>query len=126
MRTAAVVMTKNVVRINGDATVAKAILSMRYKDVSSLVVNPRTGEDEYGIVIRLDIMKKVVAEKRDPSDLLVRDIMSKPAICVSPDSPLCDCAILMARAKTTRVLVLDAEELVGMVSSTDVFNTPCW
>jgi CBS domain-containing protein len=48
--------------------------------------------------------------------------MSKPVITVSPKSSLQECAALLARADIRRVLVYDGKEIVGIVSSGDIFN----
>ncbi len=50
--TAATVMKKNIVTIDGKETVADAIKIMREKKVSSLLVNRRGQEDAWGIVTR--------------------------------------------------------------------------
>lgn len=122
MRTAADVMTRNVVSIHPDATVADAMRLMREKGVSSLLVEPRSDMDTYGFMSRRDIVEKVVAKGRDPEDCLVADIMSKPLIAVSPDCDLQDCAILMNKARIRRVLVFDGQRIVGIVSNTDILR----
>ena len=52
----------------------------------------------------------------------IHEIMSKPVITVSPTSSLQECAALLARADIRRVLVYDGTEMLGIVSSGDIFN----
>jgi isocitrate dehydrogenase len=122
MKTAADVMTKNVTGIDPDATVAEAIAAMKRSHVSSLLVKHGSGLAAWGFMTETDVIEKVVAEGLDPAQVLVREIMSKPVITVSPKHSLEECAALLARADIRRVLVFDGEDIVGIVSSSDIFN----
>lgn len=122
MKTAADVMTREVVSIRPDATVAEAMQLMREKGVSSLLVEPRSDADTHGFMSRRDIVEKVVAKGRRPEDCLVTDVMSKPLITVPPDCDLQDCALLMNKAGIRRVLVFDGQKIVGIVSNTDILR----
>jgi CBS domain-containing protein len=122
MKTAAAVMTKHVVDIEPDVVVAEAIDKMKQWNVSSLLVKPESDMDTWGFMTETDVIEKVVAEGLDPQAVLVHDIMSKPVITVSPNYGLQECAALLARADIRRVLVYDGQEIVGIVSSSDIFN----
>lgn len=122
MKTVQDVMTADVVSIHQDATVAEAMERMREHEVTSLLVERRTTEDAYGFMSQADIISKVVALGRDPDTLRVKDIMTKPIIGVPPETTLQDCAQLMDRAGIRRVLVTRGGEVVGIVSSGDIFN----
>ncbi len=95
---------------------------MRERGVTSLLVERRTPEDAYGFMSQADIIKKVVARGQDVSELQVKDIMTKPIIGVPLECTLQDCALLMDRAGIRRVLVTKDGEVVGIVSSTDIFH----
>ncbi len=82
--TAGDVMHKEVVTIEGKKTVADAIRLMREKKVSSLIVNRRGVEDAFGIVTRKDVVSKIVDPGKDPDQVKVFEIMSKPLVTVSP------------------------------------------
>jgi len=116
------VMTKDVVSIDGKESVADAIKLMREKGVSSLLVNRRTHDDAWGIMTRKDVVHKVVDPGKDPHDVKVFEIMSKPLITVSPGLALKYCARLMHHAGIRRMPVFDGKEIVGIVSNTDIFN----
>jgi CBS domain-containing protein len=122
MRTAADVMTEHVVDIEPDATVAEAIDKMKERKVSSLLVQRKDATDTWGFMSQTDIIEKVVAVGLNPDDVLVREIMTKPVITVPPNCSLQDCAALMARADIRRVLVFDGQDIVGIVSSSDIFT----
>jgi CBS domain-containing protein len=122
MKTAADVMTKHVVDIEPDATVADAIEKMKQWNVSSLLVARKGATDTWGFMSQTDVIEKVVAQGKDPETGNVHEIMTKPVITVPPNCSLQDCAALMARADIRRVLVFDGQDIVGIVSSSDIFN----
>lgn len=122
MKTAADVMTKHVVSIGPDATVADAIAKMKQWNVSSLLVERKSPVDTWGFMSQTDVVEKVVAKDLDADELRVHDIMTKPVITVPPNCSLADCSALMARADIRRVLVFDGQDIVGIVSMSDIFN----
>lgn len=118
---AADVMTKNVVYIEGNETVANAIRLMKEKGVSSLVVNRRDLEDTWGIMTRKDVVSKVVNPGRDPDEIRVFEIMTKPLVMVSPGLELKYCARLFNQTGIRRAPVFDGKEIVGILSNTNIF-----
>lgn len=116
------VMSKPVVTIDAQARVSDALELMKQKNISSLVVNPTGPDDAYGIFTKRDIITKVVARDLDPRQLLVREIMSKPVITISPRTGLRECSILMSKAGVRRLPVFEGPKLVGLISDTDIFQ----
>jgi CBS domain-containing protein len=122
MKTTADVMTRHVVDIEPNATVAEAISKMKQWNVSSLLVKRETGMGTWGFMTETDVIEKVVAKELEPAEVLVHEIMSMPVITVSPKSSLQECAALLARADIRRVLVYDGTNMLGIISSSDIFN----
>ena len=118
---AADVMTKNVVYIEGNETVANAIRLMKEKGVSSLVVNRRDLEDTWGIMTRKDVVSNVVNPGREPDEIRVFEIMTKPLVMVSPGLELKYCARLFNQTGIRRAPVFDGKEIVGILSNTNIF-----
>ncbi|GAM69020.1 hypothetical protein JCM19236_5333 [Vibrio sp. JCM 19236] len=83
--------------VDGLMTVEEAIGIARENQVKALIVDKRHDEDEYGLVLMNDIAKKVLAKNRAPARTNVYEIMSKPALCVSPDMNVKYCARLFER-----------------------------
>ncbi len=116
------VMSEGVVYVDGMQTVAEAVALMREKGVSSLIVQNRSQEDAYGIVTRKDVVNKVVDPGKDPAEVKVFEIMTKPLVMVSPGLALKYCARLMHHAGIRRAPVFDGKNIIGMLSNTDIFN----
>jgi CBS domain-containing protein len=122
MKTAEEVMTRDVVDIGPEATVAEAINKMRERNVSSLLVKRDDHMETWGFMTVTDIIEKVVAKGLEPAEVHVSEIMTKPVITISPRHSLQECAALLARADIRRVLVYDGKHIVGIVSSSDIFS----
>jgi len=76
------IMTPTPVTIQASATVAEAAVTMRDKEIGSLVVVEQG--KPMGIVTERDVVTKVAASNKQPSGVLVRDIMTSPLIAVHP------------------------------------------
>ncbi|NCN64950.1 MAG: CBS domain-containing protein [Candidatus Altiarchaeum hamiconexum] len=117
------VMSKDVVYIDGNATVREAVKTMLEKKVSALIVNARNVDDAFGIVTRKDVVNKIVAQGKDPKAVKVHEIMTKPLITVSPGLSVEYCARLFAKTGIRRAPVFDGKKIVGILSNSDIFKT---
>jgi CBS domain-containing protein len=122
MRTAAEVMSHALLLIPASASVSDASRKMEQNRMHSLVVERADGLDAFGIITSTDIIRKVLARGKDPTQVAVRDVMSKPIITIPPDCNLFDIARLMEYHHVNHLPVFDGKELIGMVSSTDIFH----
>jgi predicted transcriptional regulator len=116
------VMKKDIASIEGKQTAFDAIKIMREKKVSSLLVNRRGKEDAWGIITRKDVVNKIIDPGKNPKEVSIHEIMSKPLVMVSPGLALKYCARLFHQAGIRRAPVFDGKEIVGMISNTDIFN----
>ncbi|WP_416669601.1 CBS domain-containing protein [Egbenema bharatensis] len=121
MTKASEIMTEDVATIRGSATVAQAVKLMKLKGLHSLIVDRRTEEDAYGIVTDTDITKKVVAFGKDPNQVRVYEVMTKPCIVVNPDLAVEYVARLFAQTGIDRAPVIKGE-LLGIVSMHDILT----
>jgi len=108
------VMSKPLVTISPDATLVEAATRMRKEGVNALLV-PTT---ELAIVTSTDVLDAVAAE-RDPAATTVADVMTESVETVPPDLRLTEAAAMMENFGISHLPVVD-DDLVGMVSSTDI------
>lgn len=106
--------------VDGLTTVFEAIRIARKGQVKALIVDKRHEGDEYGIVLMNDIAKKVLAQDRSPQRTNVYEIMTKPALCVSPDMRVKYCARLFERFGISRAPVVEDDKVIGMVSYNNI------
>ena len=116
-----VIRVKDIMRtsfgtIDGIATIAEALTSMKTLGTSVLVINKRYEEDEYGLITSGDIARHVLAKDRPPSRVNVYEIMQKPVISVRPDMDIRHCSRLFATYDLVRAPVIENKKVIGMVS----------
>lgn len=113
-------MTKDVATIDGNATVREAVAMMREKQVRCLIVERRDDEDAYGIVTQRDVVYEVTAWNRDPDEVKVHEIMTKPLVVVNRHLDIRHVARLMANLGLSRAPVIFDGKLQGIVSVSDI------
>jgi CBS domain-containing protein len=100
-----------------DATAAEAIVRLVEHDFIPLLVPRHDRSDAFGIVTKRDIVRKVVAEGRDPKTVQIREIMSKPLIIVNDlTMDLRWASKMMHRCGISTLAVLDKGEFYGFIT----------
>ncbi len=113
------VMKKNIKTASSGQSVIDAARVMKENNIGSLVVVNDTLE---GIVTERDILNKVVADGKDPGSLKVSDIMTKEVISIAPDKDMEEACELMSQHRIKRLPVVFSDEVVGIITSTDVVS----
>jgi CBS domain-containing protein len=104
--------------IDSEDNVIKAAILMRENNISSLLVKHKG--DFVSIVTEKDIINKVVAEELYPGDVKVSIIMSKDLFTVSKNESIEEAAKLMRKKGVRRLVVLEDERIVGIITETDI------
>jgi len=115
------VMSGELHTIDGLATVAEAMATMKRLRISSLVVNRGHDDDELGMLTVTDLARDVVTQDRAPERVNVYEVMSKPALTVQ-SSMLARYAVrLLVQFGVSRTLVVDEQgEPLGLVTVRDL------
>jgi len=113
------VMTSNPCSSDADKSVAYAAKMMRDEDVG---VAPIVEDDKLiGMLTDRDIAIRVVAEGRNPDQVIVRDVASKQVVTIDPQQGLDEALRIMAKHKVRRLPVVEEDgKLVGVVAQADV------
>jgi CBS domain-containing protein len=112
------VMVEDVVTVEEDVTVKRAVVLMNRYEIGCLIVTKRG--KPIGIVTERDMLTRVLAEARNPENTRVIDIMSRPLIVAEPQMELEEAARLMFKMKVKKLPVVDKGQLVGLVTLTDI------
>ena len=104
-----------------DATVYEAIDLMAQKGVGALLV--MEGERLVGIVSERDYARKVILKGRGSREVLVREIMSHPVLCIHPDSTIEQTMALMTENHVRHLPVVVGEKVLGVISIGDVVRS---
>ena len=116
------VMVGDVITIGAEVAVRKAVRLMNRHEIGCLVVV----EDRkpIGIVTERDMLKRVLSTSRDPRAVKVREIMSKPLVFMEPKMNIGDAVKLMFEHKIKKLPIVKKGHLVGLVTLTDIINSP--
>ena len=98
------------------ATIKDALMIMKNNRTSTLLVNKRHEDDEYGLITSGDIARHVLAKDRAPERVNVYETMAKPVISVHPDMDIRYCSRLFAQYDLVRAPVLNGREVIGTIS----------
>ncbi len=111
-------MTELPQTIKPGMTAGDAAALMRELDVG--VIPVAEGGKLLGLVTDRDLAMRVLAERKDPTEVAVGEIMTRSPVTVTPDMKLSEARDLMAEHKVRRLPVMKGEEIVGILSLGDV------
>ncbi len=109
-------MRTDVTKVDGRTDVLSALKIMKKVGATSLIVDRRDENDEWGMVLFSDIARQVIAKNRAPERVNVYEIMTKPVLTVRPDMEIRYCARLFENFGISQAPVAQNGEIVGMVS----------
>ena len=109
---------RRVALIDENKTVLDAVDLMTEKYIGSVVVIGSAGIK--GLFTERDLVMKIVAQRRDPAIVKLRDAMPATLLKVSPDESCNHCLDLMQQHRCRHLLVFEGEEFVGLVSLRDL------
>lgn len=113
------IMSHPVKTIPDNSTMAQAAILMGSHHIGSLIVT--TDDDHVGIVTERDLMSHVLALGKDPADVKVGRVMSRPLISINHDATIKAAAQTMNRKKG-RLAVMKVNTLVGVVTASDLIK----
>jgi CBS domain-containing protein len=111
------IMTSAAVTDRSDDTVSEAARKMWHQQTGSLLV--MDDESLVGILTERDVLRAVAAGSR-LDEVRVSEVMSKDVVTVAPGTSLREAAKLMADRWIRHLPVVDASEVVGVISQRDL------
>jgi CBS domain-containing protein len=111
-------MVASVVTIEPGTSIVDAARRMIQEEKGPLPIVE--GDRPVAIVTDRDIIAHVVAEGRDPNSVTVDDIATRELVTIGPDQDVDEVRQLMARHELDRILVVEGDRLVGIISEADI------
>lgn len=102
--------------VKEEETILNISRKMAQENASCVIVE---GKDN-GIITERDILKKVVAQEKNPSQVSAKEIMTSPLIVVSPEEFIFDVILLMAKHNIRRVVVKEGNKILGVLEDRDI------
>ena len=112
------IMEKDVITIDNDKTAQNAAKILAENDISFLVV--MNDGIPQGVLSESDFVRRIAVEDKKSSEVLVSEIMSYKFRSVGPTTTIEDAIQKMLNKNIRRLLVLDNEKLIGVITQTDL------
>jgi signal-transduction protein with cAMP-binding, CBS, and nucleotidyltransferase domain len=114
--------SEKLIKVSPMASVREALQVMKDKKVKSVIVEKSSVDGAYGLVTFKNILQSIVAEDGDIDLLNVYDIAAIPAVSVSAKLNVQYAAKMMVNRSIKRLLVIDNNELQGILTMTDIIE----
>jgi CBS domain-containing protein len=114
------IMVSNVITVETNTLVMDAVKIMNQHGIGCLVV--MKNGSPIGIVTERDLLKRVLAESKNPKKIRVKEIMSKPLIFGKPDIEIEEVFKLMFERKIKKLPIVEDGKLLGLVTFTDLLR----
>ena len=112
------IMQKNVITIEHNKTAHDAACLISEKDISFLVI--MKNNIPIGVLTESDFVKRLSAKDKKASDVIISEIMSNKFRWVNPETEIEDAIQKMLNNNIRRLLILDDDKLVGVLTQTDL------
>jgi len=112
------IMQKNVITIQEDKSALDAAKLISEKDISFLVIVK--DDKPIGVITERDFVRKIAAQDKQASLILLSEIMSYKFRWVAPSTEIEDAVQKMLNHNIRRLIVLEDEKLVGVITQTDL------
>ncbi len=111
-------MTSDVVTVEPSTGIVETAQRMIQQEKGPLPVVE--GDQPVAMVTDRDIIARVVAEGHDPNSMTVDDIDTHELVTIGPDQDVDEARQLMGQHELDRILVVEGDRLVGIISEADV------
>jgi CBS domain-containing protein len=119
-RPLAIMMNRTIRTIPKEATLLETAILMREVRVGAVIVED--GGSLVGIISETDLVRKGIAEGRNPGLVKVHTIMSSPIITIDIDRPASEASDLMSEKGIRHLAVTDGGKIVGVISVRDLLR----
>jgi signal-transduction protein with cAMP-binding, CBS, and nucleotidyltransferase domain len=113
-------MNKNIFRIDAHLTVEEASKMMDQFKIGSLLVIKNN--EETGLISESDIVRRVIAKGKNPSEIRVETVMSAPLITISINASGEEANEMMKKHGIRHLLVHQNGKIVGIFSVRDLMK----
>ena len=114
------IMVSSVITVETNTSVMDAVKIMNQHEIGCLVV--MKNRSPVGIMTERDLLKRVLAESKNPKKTRVQEIMSRPLIVGKPGMEIEEVIQLMFDRKIKKIPIVENGRLLGLVTFTDLLS----
>ncbi len=112
------VKNREVYYVDTGQTVLDAVRYMTSRNIGAVAVV--RNDELVGIFSERDLMKRIVAEGKDPASVKIDAVMTADPLFVSPREKITDCIRMMKENSFRHLPVCDGRKLKGLISLRDL------
>ncbi len=113
------IMSKALISVDPSTTAFQVAKMMQQGGIGALIV--KKDNKPAGIITDRDFAIKIAVDKV-PIDTPIDQVASYPLLTISSNEPIVAAANLMASKKVRKLVVLENDKVVGIITSTDLVN----
>jgi CBS domain-containing protein len=113
------VINKNVVTVSPSSPLSEAAYMMMNEDVGALVVIDSESRP-VGIITDRDLVVSAMAERQNPDEVTVEEVMTKELIMIDEDADIFEMLRILSENSIRRLPVTRGNKLKGIVSVDDL------
>ena len=120
------IMTRSVKTEKEDQNVLAACRIMHENSIGSVIIEKKDDNNNIkpvGIITERDVVRLLGSLNPSLLQTPLRDIMSKPLITISTNGSVKDAIQYMEQKNIRRLLIVDKEKMVGIITDKDIFRT---
>jgi len=113
-------MSKPVITAEKKDSILKICKVMSKRNIGSLVV--AKDHKPIGIITERDVVNKVIGKGKDPAKILVEQVMTEKVTTVDIHTKFLQAAHLMKLNNFRRLVIMDADHIVGIITARDLIR----
>ena len=113
-------MTEKPVFVGPNEKISDCAKVMKDNHVGALLVKEE--EKVLGICTEQDIVRKIIAENKDPSKIIIKDIIDTNVKKISPDKDIFDAMTKMKDHNIRHLPVMEGNKFVGLLTTKDILK----
>jgi len=109
---------KPVLRVSSTDTIAEAAVQMDKHNTGSVIIED--GGKIVGILTERDILRRIVAKRKDPAEMLVKEAMSSPIKMIDEEETLVHASKIMDENDIRRLVVTKKDKVIGKITANSI------
>ena len=105
-------------KISSHTSISEVASIMDKKSIGSILIEENN--NVIGIMTERDILRKIVAQGRNPDKLRAKDIMNSPLITIDANEDILEASSVMDQNRIRRLIVTENGTIVGKVTANSI------